>query len=576
MSKKFFKCSAHSNRDDDDDPGCLSTFIDIFDFSVKKYPHKLLSQRMSGCDKHLESEHSRRKLDFPSALDIILDGSDGSFHKDNELSTKDHIEDEMPKTIALQKSLRTVAKILKKQKHVNPKLIFGKECQSKELMEALQTLSLNKKLILKLIQDPNSITLQQIQDIRDDISENSQDKSKVIHLQQNESYMKIPSYSPLSHHIIENGEGEKTKSSFSFKAIRRKLIRAISKSKKEQFMISMDAVLDKIPYGCKDASCLAENNILSPSFSPLGQNINSDVGTQSTKDTIEAADIESLEEHYNLDVNTELVHDMSQKKEAVTDSMVSEPVESEAKAQLSVPLVNSPEYLQVEKLEFTEEGSVHASPVSVLEQYFLDDATSPKSRKTDNVVCPILPRKIDFQDQGNAETTSISSDFENTSTGNKKATYDFITELLQASNSYDHFIDQALFEETRIVHGVAVDDSKLYIDCLNEVIKEIKTRLSCFSTCVDPMKPNFSHQYYIEVVCNGIEWYLQLSQCTLYEMDMKEMTDLTWVNHKSEIEDIVIEVADVILEEMIMQIMLKKQADESYMLYRINDTVEYS
>ncbi|XP_073101496.1 uncharacterized protein [Elaeis guineensis] len=87
---------------------------------------------------------------------------------------------------------------------------------------------------------------------------NSQDLNRIVVLKpspartQNPSIIIGSSSSPRSHHSLNHQEdGQRVISYFSLKAIKRRLRHLIGESKKDHHLVSMDAVLHKIPYGSK-------------------------------------------------------------------------------------------------------------------------------------------------------------------------------------------------------------------------------------------------------------------------------------------------------------------------------------
>ena len=203
------------------------------------------------------------------------------------------------KYFTILKALNEIAKVFLNQKLVDSKeLISNVEVQSREFIDALEILSSNKELLVKLIQDPNLPLLKHIQDIQDALveckvsgeetstsdqpedairnelfqkhhklfrkkdkpkgSDSSQDISKIVVLKpipagiQNSSVTQTLTSSPLSDHNLKHQEeGERTKSYFSFKGIKRRLKHVMGENRKGRHPISMDGVLDRIPYGFK-------------------------------------------------------------------------------------------------------------------------------------------------------------------------------------------------------------------------------------------------------------------------------------------------------------------------------------
>jgi len=205
------------------------------------------------------------------------------------------------KYFTILKALNEIAKVFLNQKLVDSKeLISNVEVQSREFIDALEILSSNKDMLVKCSQDPNLPLLKHIQNIQDALveckvpgeetttsdqpedasrnelfqkqsrhklfrrkdrpkgSDSSLDISKIVVLKpnragsQNDSVTQTLSSSPLSDHSLKHQEeGERTKSYFSFKGIKRRLKHVMGENTKGQHPISMDGVLDRIPFGFK-------------------------------------------------------------------------------------------------------------------------------------------------------------------------------------------------------------------------------------------------------------------------------------------------------------------------------------
>ncbi|KAF8365123.1 hypothetical protein HHK36_032866 [Tetracentron sinense] len=205
---------------------------------------------------------------------------------------------------------------------INKKFIDGKHLtrdgaihQSNQFMDALEMLNSNKELFQKLLQDPNSLLVKHIQNLRDSRakkdeptksfsgsnlseedtsnsrqceelvcpkqfqknkmhnffrrnsksqernpsreSDNPQASNRIVVLKpgiagmQNSETISLSS-SPISHYSLRNnGQSVRAASHFSFREIKRKLKHAIGESRKERHWISMDGKLHTIPCDCQ-------------------------------------------------------------------------------------------------------------------------------------------------------------------------------------------------------------------------------------------------------------------------------------------------------------------------------------
>lgn len=225
----------------------------------------------------------------------------------------EHDSELVEKLSVIQKALSDVAEAFLTQKLVEAKRVTekGSVCQSKQFINALETLNANRELFLKLVQDPNSVLLKHIQDLQnahagmlsefdlckidmlgEDVGSSAQSEgsvgqnghsffrrkeklketkqqslSRIIVLKPNSSITQNPSItmnpnSPPRDSRKHRVVSERVGSYFSLKEIKRRLKNVIGDNK-ERRSISMDGVLHKIPYGQKSM----EKAVPSKSFS---------------------------------------------------------------------------------------------------------------------------------------------------------------------------------------------------------------------------------------------------------------------------------------------------------------------
>lgn len=239
------------------------------------------------CGNHRNEVEAANKMDLSPLLEINVHRK--KIHlveADSQLSEKYFI---------LEKALSQITNFFLSQKLADPtKLIRNVAFQSKEFIDALEILNSNKELLMMLNQDPDSLLLRHIQDIKhafshselleeasileklDDSSSNepfqsqshnrvvtemdkpkgndcSRDISTIVFLKpvlariQDGSVTQNLSSSPLSNHSLRHQEeGERTKSYFSLKGIKRKLRHVIGDNRKQKHPTSMDGLLDRV------------------------------------------------------------------------------------------------------------------------------------------------------------------------------------------------------------------------------------------------------------------------------------------------------------------------------------------
>ncbi|KAK2664099.1 hypothetical protein Ddye_002673 [Dipteronia dyeriana] len=154
--------------------------------------------------------------------------------------------------------------------------------QSKHFSDALEILNSNKDLFIKLLQDPNSLLVKHIQDLRDSqrkkqetksfpgakVSENCsigsvdpENSDTIVVLKpdltsmQNSELEMIESSSPRSLYSLRNSAQKDKPPYFSFEHMKRKLKHAIGLGRKEKISTSTGSTLHKSPH---DIQCLGD------------------------------------------------------------------------------------------------------------------------------------------------------------------------------------------------------------------------------------------------------------------------------------------------------------------------------
>lgn len=227
----------------------------------------------------------------------------GSFHM---WRSSGHMNMEQVQKLADEDKLNEAMEMFLNQKFMDAKKFVkdGATHQNREFMDALEVLNSNKELFLKLLQDPNSLLVKHIQDLRtaqldkeskEETMRSTQSEKPISHKQlqrqsvhnlfrrkekiedgsknlkkgndssyasnrivvlkpsleraQNSTTMS-PSSSPRSHYILKKEvENERATNQFSIREITRKLKNVIGESRKERNWLSMDGILHRTPYG---------------------------------------------------------------------------------------------------------------------------------------------------------------------------------------------------------------------------------------------------------------------------------------------------------------------------------------
>nr|XP_019709515.1 uncharacterized protein LOC105054875 isoform X2 [Elaeis guineensis] len=257
-------------------------------------------------EKHVDC---KTKTNSSPALKHISHSNYSHLHEHPGLAQKHSI---------LQKALHNEAETWKSQKFIDIKQLNsnGVVRESKDFVEALETLNSNKELLLKLLQDPDSLLLKHVQDFQnsqagkpatlessknfeggkllgEEIKSSGQCEQSINHKHlhypvrkidesnstklsrkggnskmldrivvlkpspariQNLSDINSSNSLPQSHQSLQHQKDTaKVSSHFSLKEIQRRFRHALGEGKKEQHSITTDGILHKIPSGFHDS-----------------------------------------------------------------------------------------------------------------------------------------------------------------------------------------------------------------------------------------------------------------------------------------------------------------------------------
>ncbi|KAL0408201.1 UNVERIFIED_CONTAM: hypothetical protein Sradi_1754500 [Sesamum radiatum] len=231
---------------------------------------------------------------------------------------------------------------------------------------------------------------------------------------------------------------------------------------------------------------------------------------------------------------------------------------------------------QLDRPENVKHQEEHRSPVSVLEQFFTEDANSPSSIMLQTARQPLKPRRLDFEEcsfQTSPQEPPISS--ANTSIIEQDHISSYVHFVLQASClTWDHLseiqplseelLNPSLYDEIDFHPSDAHFDAKLLFDHINEVLIQIRRSLLCSSLPLSFLKPRITSMPLEEVVLDQImkeaEFYLLpwTEETTLDELIAKGIPDSrTWLDVRIETEHIMIHISEEVVEELIMDAVLE-------------------
>ncbi|PSS04357.1 hypothetical protein CEY00_Acc20207 [Actinidia chinensis var. chinensis] len=223
-------------------------------------------------------------------------------------------------------------------------------------------------------------------------------------------------------------------------------------------------------------------------------------------------------------------------------------------------------------LEGANESTERPSPVSVLEPLFPDDDISSTIIKFQAVEPSIQPQQIHFEER--VSSTTNQEIFIRVSMEDEESAFEYVEAVLLASDlnwdeflsrwlSSDQILDVSLFDEMELFSSRSFHDQKLLFDCTNEVLEEVCEHYFGCSPWVSFVKHNIRPiprgKDLIHEVWDGVEWNLlpQPSPHTLDQIVRKDMEKSgTWMDLRSDVEGIGIEIGEVIFEELVEDVIL--------------------
>ncbi|XP_011072783.1 uncharacterized protein LOC105157938 isoform X1 [Sesamum indicum] len=231
---------------------------------------------------------------------------------------------------------------------------------------------------------------------------------------------------------------------------------------------------------------------------------------------------------------------------------------------------------QLDRPENVTHQEEHRSPVSVLDQFFTEDANSPSSIMLQTTRQPLKPRRLDFEEcsfQTSPQEAPISP--ANTSITEQDHVSCYVHFVLQAScltwdqlseiqPLSEELLNPSLYDEIDFHPSDAHFDPKLLFDHINEVLVQIHRSLLCSPPLLSFRKPRITSLPLEEVVLDQImkeaEFYLLpwTEETTLEEHIAKDIADSkTWLDVRIETEHIMIHISEEVVEELITDTLLQ-------------------
>ncbi|KAK4422599.1 hypothetical protein Salat_1842400 [Sesamum alatum] len=231
---------------------------------------------------------------------------------------------------------------------------------------------------------------------------------------------------------------------------------------------------------------------------------------------------------------------------------------------------------QLDRPENVKRQEEHRSPVSVLEQFFTEDANSPSSIMLQTARQPLKPRRLDFEEcsfQTSPQEPPISaasasiieqdhvSCYVHFVLQASRLTWDQLSEIQPLS---EELLNPSLYDEIDFQPPDAHFDPKLLFDHINEVLLQIHRSHLCSPPLLSFLKPRISSVPLEEVVLDQImkeaEFYLLpwTEETTLDELVVKDVADSRmWLDVRIETEQIMIHISEEVVEELILDTLLE-------------------
>ncbi|KAH7690748.1 hypothetical protein IHE45_02G070500 [Dioscorea alata] len=179
------------------------------------------------------------------------------------VSHAEHESDQSENFSIIQKALSDVGEVFLRYKFNDEKQVSDKEAvyQSKRFIEAIETLNTNKELILRLMEDPNSVILKHLQDLQNAQTDSHihEERSEILGEEIGSS---AQSEESARHKLIEKQNGH----SFFWKKDKSKSIKTPKESRNNQ---NLNRIVVLKPNASIPQSSLVTNMVISPSSSPI-------------------------------------------------------------------------------------------------------------------------------------------------------------------------------------------------------------------------------------------------------------------------------------------------------------------
>ncbi|MFS7914113.1 hypothetical protein Hanom_Chr02g00149581 [Helianthus anomalus] len=186
------------------------------------------------------------------------------------------------------------------------------------------------------------------------------------------------------------------------------------------------------------------------------------------------------------------------------------------------------------------------SPVSVLDPFFSDNIDSPTST-IESVEHHMQPRRLDFEERSSQTSSPARKRGVSLFTEDREFISSYVKELYRASQSnWEFFLATDYAFESPC-------DIKVLHDCVKEVLISLHSRMTLFSSRARPFS---LEKDVINKVIDQVDWHngQPAGPRTLDQLIRKDMAKRgSWLDTLSDRNDIVVEAADEILQELVIE-----------------------
>ncbi|KAG4188716.1 hypothetical protein ERO13_A08G183050v2 [Gossypium hirsutum] len=453
---------------------------------------------------------------------------------------------------------------------INQRLISN---QSTDFIDALEISNSNKELLMKLLQDPNSLLVKQVHELCDSPAKKQQTKTSsrsqplntivVLKAVKQNCPNRISNWPPPKSHYSKKDRGVRP-TLLSFQHIKRKLTHGLRAKRKEQWQMSHDR---KKPKSSHDV------NITQDFGSCIGNKASS-----STEICYTTSDLlKSLPEHDVLPMVTP-----GSDREHGFDSpqMRFSPFSTVNGYKRRVQIENMSGCLSSVTIEAIEaqplydgfHGGAKKSTIGHISPSTVSPAAEP----------PVESFCINIEELYESSHVESHLDMKNnagTSIDKQESLSKYIRSILQISgvnwdellrkwNLADQILDSSMFDNVKLWHhkSCSTDHHKLIFSYINEVLSEMYRsyfRCSPWISLFDlrPRPARFSKDMVHEVL-RHVDWVLlsELPQQTLQQLVENDLAKSgTWFNLRFDTEEVIIELADSILQDLVIDSAIQLQ-----------------